>query len=225
MIDNGQSEPQSDVRSPVATPRKRLLSAMTESRFCLDTMEKAMRMRMDVVERWGTVRRKKAARKKKRLEAGESLLDMIPHVNSQPSEFEVQMFLCNSLNSLGYVARGEVMAKCRTCRFDIVVYKDSMPVRIIEVKKQKVRKKRTSVFTDPKSVIREQVERYKHYGLGVDLVCGMNDAKKYIKRVEKRPFKASVGSTVANEPEPVRSDLQSMADSKTTPLGESEVQR
>jgi hypothetical protein len=94
-----------------------------------------------------------------------------------PSEFEIQSFLYESLKQLGYEVRGEVLSKCGTCIFDIVVYVDGKPARIVEVKKSvraKSRKARSS---------REvQIDRYGGFGIPVDLVCTLSLAREYIAR-------------------------------------------
>lgn len=108
----------------------------------------------------------------------------IPCDGTPPSEFEVQAFIYEQLKQIGYTVRGEVKTKCGTCIFDIVVYADRRPVRVIEVKKSK---KFGSLSRQGKrhfSRLRaEQVRRYESFGVPVDLVCTLHDAREYIAAV------------------------------------------
>lgn len=138
------------------------------------------------LKNWLNRERERTAELKKSFESlpPEKKLDYIPS-DGLPTEFEIQSFLYEQLKGLGYHVRGEVRTICGSCIFDLVVFRDGAPVRIIEVKKrhrgnggprlirEQVMKKRES-----------QVEKYKSFGVHVDLVCTMPDAVKYIEAVK-----------------------------------------
>lgn len=99
------------------------------------------------------------------------------------SEFEVQAFLWNELRRMGYVVRGEVSCYDCRARFDIVIYEndfkpgDRWPLRIIEVKKTR----RSNCNTTASGA---QVHGYyDRFGIPVDLVGGMKEAKRYLKLI------------------------------------------
>ena len=102
----------------------------------------------------------------------EDCASLIP-VRFDPTEFEIQAIIYAGLLALGYAVRGEVPTRCGTCAFDLVVYRDDKPIRIIETKK-----KRAAIGK------RKQVRRYAKFGVPVDLVCGMSQARGYVSRVE-----------------------------------------
>lgn len=90
------------------------------------------------------------------------------------SEFEVQAYVYHCLLRAGYDARGEVTVADTRSRFDIVVYRDQLPLAIIETKKE------TCVRICPK-----QIERYRAYGLPLYTIIGMKDAKKFTEHLPK----------------------------------------
>ena len=89
---------------------------------------------------------------------------------TRPSEFEIQAYLYCELRRLGYDVRGEVSTKDGDCRFDLVVFANKKPVRIIEVKS--CRKRYRS----------RQLEQYRAYGIKVLSVCGMSEAIELVRR-------------------------------------------
>lgn len=98
-----------------------------------------------------------------------------------PSEFEIQSRLFHALQSLGFDVRGEVRAGVRS-RFDLVIFRDKKPVRIIEVKKRKIKPNTKSVaFQNQRREMLSQIERYRLYGITVDVVQGMKDAELYLQ--------------------------------------------
>lgn len=104
-------------------------------------------------------------------------IGLIP-ANAPASEFEVQSYLYSSLLALGWKVRGELKTRCRSCRFDLVVFDDqNKPVRIIEVKRRKSR------INAAKRGDRRQAARYREFGIPVDLVRGMEEAERYIEVV------------------------------------------
>lgn len=124
---------------------------------------------------------KRRERQEKRAEAFATLephekLAYIPRPGGAPSEFEVQSFLFNELLNLGYVVRGEVATKCGTCVLDLVIYRDGLPVKILEVKKHR-RGKGSSQER------KKQIERYEQFGVPVEGIFAMAQAKDYINRV------------------------------------------
>lgn len=107
--------------------------------------------------------------------------------NQNPSEFEIQSFLYEGLKQLGYTVRGEVGTRCGTCVFDLVVVIEDRPARIIEVKKErahgdKITKRRTG------RARAAQVSRYASFGVTVDTVCAMREAKAYLEKIKAHGF-------------------------------------
>lgn len=94
-----------------------------------------------------------------------------PHAHS---EFEVQSHLLAELRNKGYSARGEVWADDRKARFDLVLFDKKQTARaIIEVKK-------VGSVNDPQ----EQIERYSQFGLPVEIIQGMTQAKTFLDTVD-----------------------------------------
>lgn len=105
------------------------------------------------------------------------------------SEFEVQIYLVNSLRNMGMDARAEVT--CESMRFDIVIFDEHKhATRIIEIKKAPIAKL-TPVRKYQRSAGRSrihQVCRYRDCGLKVDVIAGMPNARLYVSLVGKRGF-------------------------------------
>jgi hypothetical protein len=103
------------------------------------------------------------------------------HYRTGLSEFEVQAFLYVSLRRMGYDVRGEVMGHVRHARFNLVVYQPEgrrrLAVRIIEVKRcPRAMKSGTRCH--------QQAEGYyDRYGVPVDVVGGMKEAREYLNRI------------------------------------------
>jgi hypothetical protein len=90
----------------------------------------------------------------------------------EATEFEVQAFLYTSLKLLGLDVRGCVPASGGADVFDLVVYSpERTAARIIEVKKAN------------RKALARQLKRYSRYGVPVDEVCGMREAKRYVASV------------------------------------------
>lgn len=95
------------------------------------------------------------------------------------SEFEIQAYVYQNLRDMGHDARGEVQSTTKKeekkgkCIFDIVVFENWYPIRIIEIKRSP---KRNEAVTR-----KIQIEKYLRFGVGIDLVCGMNEARKYME--------------------------------------------
>lgn len=104
-----------------------------------------------------------------------------------PSEFEIQSFLYEGLKQLGYTVHGEVGTRCGTCVFDLVVVIDDRPARIIEMKKDRARGDK---ITKRRTVRARaaQVSRYASFGVPVDTVCSMREAKSYLEKVKEHGF-------------------------------------
>lgn len=93
------------------------------------------------------------------------------------TEFEVQAYLWNELRRIGVNARGEIKAKYgkRTwVRFDIAIFDDGKLKQIIEIKKRQV--KHNTTWEDTR-----QGKRYNEFGVHVNIVYGMEQAKEFIK--------------------------------------------
>lgn len=101
------------------------------------------------------------------------------------SEFEVQSYLFTELTALGFDVRGEVMSKCSTCIFDLVIFVDRKPVRIIEVKRSRPKGGVKSVNRKIDMTRELQRRRYSEFGLPVDLVVALREAKIYVDHVRK----------------------------------------
>lgn len=93
------------------------------------------------------------------------------------TEFEVQAYLWNELRRMGVNARGEIKAKYgkRTwVRFDIAIFDDGKLKQIVEIKKRQV--KHNTTWEDTR-----QGKRYNEFGVQVNIVYGMEQAKEFIK--------------------------------------------
>lgn len=119
---------------------------------------------------------------------GEHRIAYLVGYPGQDSEFEIQAFLLYELRALGYDVRGEVTTRCDRFRFDLVVFKGRVAVRIIEVKKHKrpIGYKKVSVRRQ-RQAIRDQISDYSTIGLPVDCVRGMARAKAYVARATNNP--------------------------------------
>lgn len=95
----------------------------------------------------------------------------------KPSEFEIQAYVYWKLKEAGHDVRGCVGTKTLTDVFDIVFFDDGRPKRIIEVKKHA---KSSRARRLARGNTRDQVERYKEFGIPVDLITGMEAAIKYV---------------------------------------------
>lgn len=98
------------------------------------------------------------------------------------SEFEVQAKLYRKLVEVGYDVRGEVKAVCedfgrrRKCRFDLVVFKNSIPKVIIECKNSF-----SQDFMDIKS---RQLRRYSKFALPIVECMNSNMIDEAYEQVE-----------------------------------------
>jgi len=93
------------------------------------------------------------------------------------TEFEVQAYLWNELRRMGVNARGEIKAKYgkRTwVRFDIAIFDDGKLKQIVEIKKRQA--KHNTTWEDTR-----QGKRYNEFGVQVNIVYGMEQAKEFIK--------------------------------------------
>jgi hypothetical protein len=88
---------------------------------------------------------------------GGILKSSIPYP-SRLSEHEVQTRLFNELISLGIDARCQVSSADGKCLFDIVVFKDRLPILIIEVKRS------FALLGGRKG---NQIHKYRQYGIKV----------------------------------------------------------
>jgi hypothetical protein len=97
------------------------------------------------------------------------------------TEFEVQAALFSALRNAGAEIRGEVKwcedrikgKRRETCRFDLVLYRDGVPVRILEIKCSAVRHKNGVEST-------RQGSRYRHFGVPVTFIYGSEDAEQFV---------------------------------------------
>ncbi len=115
----------------------------------------------------------------KTLEPIDSRYSIAKEYSAPASEFEVQAYLYNALMKKGHDVRGEVAwfdPDLRVhCRFDLVIYKETKPHRILEVK------------SAPRKYIKTPLEdtrqgrRYRLFGVPVTFVYGMADAKQFLE--------------------------------------------
>jgi len=105
----------------------------------------------------------------------------IPYPKTE-SEFEIQAFIYAELRALGVDVRGELVTvffdgingkqKHRTmCRFDLVIFENKIPIRIVEVKHGR------KTFVSERA---RQCERYRKYGVPVTFVFGMEQAIRFV---------------------------------------------
>lgn len=115
-----------------------------------------------------------------------------PKDRGHDREFVIQAYLLVKLREppLKWDAHAEVCAIGQQDRFDIVVYQDRLPVRIIEVKPAEAAgvTKTTDEFVSWhwRERTEAEVSRYRAYGLPVDLVQGMEGAKEYLAWAQQR---------------------------------------
>ena len=92
------------------------------------------------------------------------------------TEFEVQAYVWNRLQSLGVNARGEVKTKYKGkayVRFDIAVFDGGSLSHIIEIKRSRIKHKTSWEDT-------RQGQRYSDFGVPVTIIYGMEDAIKFV---------------------------------------------
>jgi hypothetical protein len=92
------------------------------------------------------------------------------------TEFEVQAYVWNRLQSLGVNARGEVKTKYKDktyVRFDIAVFDNGSLSHIIEIKRSVIKHKTSWEDT-------RQGQRYNEFGVPVTIIYGMEDAIRFV---------------------------------------------
>lgn len=129
------------------------------------------------------------------LEKAGTLYEMLPDAYAPVTEFEIQVYLMNELQRLGFHVRGELRTRCHTSRFDLIVYRKKEPIRIIEVKRHrrgykecKASKTQHRIDAAPEETLTKQLQKYEQYGIPVDLVGSMEGATAYIQEVEAVGF-------------------------------------
>lgn len=87
----------------------------------------------------------------------------------------------------------EVSTRCRTDRFDLLVFDEARePVLIIEVKKKHgnlTKKSRQSVRLEHRC----QLKTYRAYKIPVTVVEGMAEARRFIRKVERLGLRDWIG--------------------------------
>lgn len=109
-----------------------------------------------------------------------SMLDDIVYPPCE-SEFEIQSYIYSTLKTKGYDVRGELRTRLGVCRFDLVVFVDRKPVRIIEVKQSETAKRKGGFSSDRKKSSWSQLCRYRKYGIEVVAISGMSQAINHCK--------------------------------------------
>lgn len=94
------------------------------------------------------------------------------------TEFEVHASLYSALRANGFDVRGEVkwrdkLTRC-SCRFDLVLYRNDLPVEIVEVKAGRVTHRSGLENT-------RQGRRYRLFGVPVTFVYGAEDAQAFLE--------------------------------------------
>lgn len=114
-----------------------------------------------------------------------------PKINypKHQSEFEVQSYLFQEMTSLGFDVRGEVNGS-EGSAFDLVVFdEEKNPIRIIEVKRKKFKQSKQNLLSNmERKRLGEQIERYKRYGVPLDVVQGLPCAQHYIINLKNNGF-------------------------------------
>jgi hypothetical protein len=106
-------------------------------------------------------------------------------------EFVIQAYLLAELRALKWDVHAEIRVPGQRDRFDIVVYNaDKVAVRIIEVKPADAagvtQTAREFVSWHWRDRTKNELDRYRAYGIPVDLVQGMDGAKKYVEWARQR---------------------------------------
>jgi hypothetical protein len=129
-----------------------------------------------------------------------------PKNSDRNNEIVIQVYLLTTLRAMGWDAHLEIrpkrerqknvggtQEKKRGKRFDIVIYKDRLAVRIIEVKGKDPLPTAKVTDTGDEFVCwhygtkaEHQLNRYRAYGLPVDYILGMRMAEKYIEWATNR---------------------------------------
>lgn len=129
-------------------------------------------------KRFNAARKKRVAQKQAAICDAGSAEFMLPSVADPMTEFEVQSNLYQTLSSLGFKVRGELRTRCGTARFDLILFSDcGKPTMIIEVKRCS-KDYRTKINT--KQTRREQLTKYKEFGIPVRVVNGAKEAQNLI---------------------------------------------
>lgn len=121
------------------------------------------------------------------------------------SEFEIHAYLYVKLKTMGYDVRGEVCGHANH-RFDLVIFGPEknakgrtriMPVRIIEVKRGRCTSKPTTRSG------KQVCGYYERYGVPVDLVGGLKEAKAYVEIIRSIiPLPSGAAPSEAWAPDP-----------------------
>jgi hypothetical protein len=143
---------------------------MKQSKTFLDRMAKRRTRKKAIADRFESM-------------TPDEKLACIPHPGCAPTEFEIQSYLFWQMRSLGLCVRGEMRSKCDRCIFDRVISAGERPVRIIEVKKHKPMGTTRRDRRARGRAVRAQVERYSEFGIPVDLVTSMREAKDYVAKL------------------------------------------
>ena len=106
---------------------------------------------------------------------------LIINYPSKHSEAEIVFYLYDHFKKKNVDIRAEVSSYDSKSRFDLVIFKDNAPQRIIEVKASRKSK-----------VTREQREKYKSYGIPLDIVCGIKQAKEYVGKIDSKVLDAPI---------------------------------
>ena len=99
------------------------------------------------------------------------VLTTIPYP-AHKSEVEITCHILTELKNMGFDARAEVTAHDKRSRFDIVVYSNKKPIRILEIKK------------NSQEDITSQKGKYSKYKIEVDFIRGWGAAKAYLRKAK-----------------------------------------
>lgn len=106
----------------------------------------------------------------------------VPSRDENPTEFEVQAWLFNTLKELGFDVRGEIQWRDKKTRqlfrFDLVIYERGVASDILEIKANPISHKNGVENT-------RQARRYRSFGIPVTFIYGYHDARAFVTQRTK----------------------------------------
>lgn len=113
---------------------------------------------------------------------------------------------------MGYTIRGEVNSTTSKHRFDLVVFHNGHPLIIIEVKTKKAVLKQSNQ-------IQKQCQEYAKYGVTLELISGMDNAKDFCK-IFKYKYDRALEAHLYSKVEQYKDTDLDKAEKYTTELNE-----
>jgi hypothetical protein len=149
-------------------------------------MRRTRNTHKDAIDRIHKERQKNLANRRRAILRGESQKQFLPAWDSLYTEFEVQAYLYAEFKARGFLVRGELKTKCGKCKFDLVLYSEREPVRIIEVKNGRTLNGKYNPVKSPAKTESEQIDKYAEFGVPVDLIRGMEEAIAFVREYDAR---------------------------------------